>query len=69
MDNLATYLECEFATPGNTLGVGDPSVDPNGEGLSEPIGVIRGCSGKPSTKKRKKKMRNSVATQILVWQM
>lgn len=58
MNNLHTYLECEFATPGNTPGVGNPGVDPSGEGLSEPIGVIKGCSGKSDTKKRKKKMRD-----------
>lgn len=58
MNSLHTYLECELATPGNTLGVGNPGVNPDGEGLSEPIGVIRGCSGKSNTKKRKKNMKD-----------
>ena len=61
MNKLITYLECEFATPGNTLGAGNPCVDPDGSGLSEPIGVIKGCSGKPSTentKKRKKRIKD-----------
>lgn len=55
MKSLLTYLECDFATPANTLGAGNPSVDPDGNGLSEPIGVIKGCSGKNYAKKQKKK--------------
>ena len=58
MDKLITYLECELTTPANTLGAGNPCVDPSGEGLSEPIGVIKGCSGKTDTKKRKKRMKD-----------
>ena len=61
MNKLITYLECEFTTPGNTLGVGNPCVDSDGSGLSEPIGVIKGCSSKPSTentKKRKKRIKD-----------
>ena len=53
MNKLITYLECEFTTPANTLGAGNPCVDPDGNGLSEPIGVIKGCSGKPSTENTK----------------
>ena len=55
MESLRSYLECDLATPANTLGAGNPSVDPDGNGLSEPIGVIKGCGGKNYAKKQKKK--------------
>ena len=35
MKNLKNYIECEVATPGNTLGAGNPSVE--GDLMTEPI--------------------------------
>lgn len=39
MKSLYIFLEEIMATPGNTMGMGNPGVDTTGEVMTEPIGT------------------------------
>lgn len=55
MKTLQTYIECDLATPANTLGAGNPGeIAP--DTLSEPVGTAKSEVEKDK-KKRKKKMK------------
>ena len=68
MKNLYTYLECDAATPGNTMGMGNPGeISP--DTLSEPIHTAKAEKEKitidePERKKKKKKHVKSLAESL-----
>ena len=53
MKSLRYYIECQFATPANTPGMGDVAA-PNGEAVGSgdiPVGTIKPKQKKKKTKK------------------
>ncbi len=53
MKSLRYYIECQFATPANTPGMGDVAA-PNGEAVGSgdiPVGTIKTKQKKKKTKK------------------
>lgn len=68
MKDLYTYLECDAATPGNTMGMGNPGeIGP--DTLSEPIHTAKAEKEKividePERKKKKKKRVKSLAESL-----
>ena len=56
MKTLQTYIECDLATPANTLGMGNPG-EISQDTLTEPIGVAKSEVEK-NKKKRKKKIKS-----------
>ena len=52
MKTLQTYIECDLATPANTMGMGNPGeIAP--DTLTEPIGTAKSEMEKPKKKKKK----------------
>lgn len=58
MKTLQTYIECDLATPANTLGMGNPG-EISQDTLTEPIGTAKSEIEK-NKKKRKKKIKSLV---------
>ena len=56
MKTLQTYIECDLATPANTLGMGNPG-EISQDTLTEPIGTAK-FEVEKDKKKRKKKMKS-----------
>ena len=56
MKTLQTYIECDLATPANTLGMGNPG-EISQDTLTEPIGAAKSEVEK-NKKKRKKKIKS-----------
>lgn len=68
MKHLKLYIECDVATPANTMGMGNPGETAPGE-LSEPIGKAYAAKEKididePDRKKKKKKKIKSLTESI-----